>query len=96
MDPDWNEVPHYLKESNQRWYLLGYEGGILKNFGVDRIRNLEILSDETFQRSMNIDVEELFRDCYGIWNDPKSELCEAEYDILLALFTQYGEWILKQ
>lgn len=60
--------PHYLKESNQRWYLLGYEGGILKNFGVDRIRNLEILSDETFKRSMNIDVEELFKDCYGIWN----------------------------
>ena len=28
--------------------------------------------------------------------DPESELCEAEYDILLALFTQYGDWILKQ
>lgn len=28
--------------------------------------------------------------------DPESELCETEYNILLALFTQYGDWILKQ
>ena len=28
--------------------------------------------------------------------DPESELCDAEYNILLALFTQYGDWILKQ
>lgn len=81
--------PHYLKESNQRWYLLGYEDGILKNFGVDRIRNLEILSDETFKRSMNIDVDELFRDCYGIWNDPRMPI----EDIVLRFSPLDGRFI---
>jgi hypothetical protein len=28
--------------------------------------------------------------------DPNSELTGAEYNTLLAMFTQYGEWILKQ
>ena len=81
--------PHYLKESNQRWYLLGYEDGILKNFGVDRIRNLEILSDEAFKRRMNIDVEELFRDCYGIWNDPRMPI----EDIVLRFSPLDGRFI---
>ena len=33
--------PHFLKESNQRWYLLAYEGDTLKTFGIDRIRDLQ-------------------------------------------------------
>lgn len=74
--------PHYLKESNQRWYLLAYDGCVLKTFGVDRIRNLNLLQEETFERDTSIDVEAMFRDCYGIWNDENLpvEDIELRYD----------------
>lgn len=77
-------LPHYLKESNQRWYLLAYDEGVLKTFGVDRIRDLRICASETFKRNMDINVDELFRDCYGIWNQPDIpvEDVELKYDAL--------------
>lgn len=77
-------LPHYLKESNQRWYLLAYDEGLLKTFGVDRIRDLRICASETFKRNMDINVDELFRDCYGIWNQPDIpvEDVELKYDAL--------------
>ncbi len=76
--------PHFLKESNQRWYLLAYEGDTLKTFGVDRIRELRIVDNETFKRDTAIDVQALFNDCYGIWNqaDIPVEDIELKYDAL--------------
>ncbi|HIZ01701.1 MAG TPA: WYL domain-containing protein [Candidatus Bacteroides merdipullorum] len=77
-------LPHFLKESNQRWYLLAYEGDTLKTFGVDRIRDLHVLDNEHFQRDTSIDVQALFRDCYGIWDqtDIPVEDIELRYDAL--------------
>ena len=77
-------LPHYLKESNQRWYLLAYEGDVLKTFGVDRICDLRVCESETFKRNMDIDAGELFRDCFGIWNQPDIpvEDVELKYDAL--------------
>ncbi|WP_288359019.1 WYL domain-containing protein [uncultured Bacteroides sp.] len=77
-------LPHYLKEDQQRWYLLAYDKGMLKTFSVDCIRNLSILYEETFKRNMNINVEELFKDSYGIWNqtDIPVEEIELSYDAL--------------
>ena len=77
-------LPHFLKESNQRWYLLAYEGDTLKTFGVDRIRELRVVDHETFKRNTSIDVQSLFRDCYGIWNqtDIPVEDIELKYDAL--------------
>lgn len=77
-------LPHYLKESNNRWYLLAFEEGILKTFGIERINNLFISNDETFERQMNIDVNELFKDCYGIWNQENIpvEYIELCYDAI--------------
>ena len=77
-------LPHFLKESNQRWYLLAYEGDTLKTFGVDRIRNLHVLDNEHFRRDTSIDVQALFRDCYGIWDqaDIPVEDIELRYDAL--------------
>ena len=76
--------PYYLKESNQRWYLLAYEGETLKTFGVDRIRQLQVLEGERFRRDREVDVDALFRDCYGIWNqqDIPVEDIELRYDAL--------------
>ncbi len=75
--------PHFLKESNQRWYLLAKEGETLKSFGLDRIKALQVLSRQ-FVRDESINVDALFRDCYGIWNDPKMPIedIELSYDAL--------------
>lgn len=63
-------LPHYLKEDQQRWYLLAYDNNVLKTFNVDCIRNLRIYYEETFKRDMDIDANDLFKDSYGIWNQP--------------------------
>ena len=77
-------LPHFLKESNQRWYLLAYENDTLKTFGVDRIRHLHVLDNEHFRRNTSVDVQSLFRDCYGIWDQPDIpvEDIELRYDAL--------------
>lgn len=77
-------LPHYLKESNQRWYLLGKDGDVLKSYGIDRISNITILEDEHFNRDETIDVNELFKDSYGIWQqtDIPVEDIELSYDAL--------------
>jgi predicted DNA-binding transcriptional regulator YafY len=61
-------APHFLKESQQRWYLLAMEDGKLKTFGTERISNLSILDDAHFIRNETIDVANLFRDSFGIWD----------------------------
>lgn len=61
-------APHFLKESRQRWYLLAMDDGILKLFGIERISNLSSLATEPFVRDESIDVDNLFRDSFGIWN----------------------------
>lgn len=77
-------LPHYLKEDQQRWYLLAYDDGILKTFSADCIQNPRILYEQTFRRNMDINVEELFKDSYGIWNQPDIPVEEIElsYDAL--------------
>lgn len=59
--------PYFLKESRERWYLVALDGDKLKLFGVERISNLQILAD-TFERDETIDIDNLFKDCFGIWN----------------------------
>lgn len=77
-------LPHYLKEDQQRWYLLAYDNGTLKTFSIECIRNLRIVYETTFKRNMNIDVNNLFKDSYGIWNqtDIPIEDIELSYDAL--------------
>lgn len=77
-------LPHFLKESNQRWYLLAIEDNVLKSFGIDRINHLQVAQEETFCRDQTIDVESLFKDYFGIWNqsDLPVEDIELSYDAL--------------
>lgn len=71
-------LPHYLKEDQQRWYLLAYDNNVLKIFNVDCIRNLRIYYEETFKRDMDIDANDLFKDSYGIWNQPDIPIEDIE------------------
>lgn len=83
-------LPHFLKESNQRWYLLAYDGATMKTFGIDRIRGLEIREDVTFERNTDISVADLFNDSYGLWNDPSIQVedIELKYDALDGRFVK--------
>ena len=76
--------PHFLKESNQRWYLLAKAGDVLKTYGIDRIANIEVLRHERFKRDETINVDELFKESYGIWKqaDIPVEDIELSYDAL--------------
>ena len=70
--------PHYLKESQGRWYLFAFNNSTLKTYAVERITALSIFESETFTRRMTIDVAELFRDCFGIWNDERIPIEDIE------------------
>ena len=79
--------PYFLKESNQRWYVIGYDGDDLKSFGVERMQNLILKKNSKFKRE-EIKVDELFKDCYGIWSqtDMPVEDIELEYSTLDGAF----------
>lgn len=83
--------PHFLKESQQRWYLIGYdETDTLKTFGLDRISLLRVIDRERFSRNDSIDIPALFRESFGIWNNPKDPIEEVvlKYDSLDGAFVK--------
>ena len=84
-------MPHFLKESQYRWYLIGYDtDGKLKSFGVDRISAINILEDTHFLRDEHIDIPSLFRESYGIWNNPEDPVEEIvlKYDSVDGAFVK--------
>lgn len=83
--------PHFLKESQQRWYLAGFDAdGALKTFGLDRMQNVSVLKDERFVRDESIDIPALFRESFGIWNSPSDPVEEIvlKYDKLDGAFVK--------
>lgn len=70
--------PYFIKESLGLWYLVGIDGtNQLKTYGIDRISNLQTL-DKEFKRNKEIDPDKLFKDSFGIWDDPNSPVEEIE------------------
>ena len=70
--------PYFLKESVGLWYLVAFdEKERLKCYGLDRIHNLMETSN-TFRRDNSIDASTLFKDSYGIWDDPAIPVEEIE------------------
>lgn len=70
--------PYFLKESLGLWYLVAFdEKERLKCYGLDRIHNLMETSN-TFRRDNSIDASTLFKDSYGIWDDPAIPVEEIE------------------
>ncbi len=61
-------TPYFLKESEQRWYLLAMDNGTLKSFGIDRISNIIVDDDKPFKRDASINPKELFKYSFGIWD----------------------------
>ena len=83
--------PHFLKESQQRWYLAGFDAdGELKTFGLDRMQNVSVVTVERFVRDENIDIPALFRESFGIWNSPSDPVEEIvlKYDTVDGAFVK--------
>ena len=80
--------PHYIKESQLRWYLIGFnEDDEIRIFELGRFRNLNV-TGESFTRRDDVDVSALFQDCFGIWYDPDIpvEDVDLRFDALDARF----------
>ena len=59
--------PYLMKESNKRWYLVGYseEHEAVRYFGLDRIYD-PVLIDKAFQENKNADLRRLFDNKIGL------------------------------
>jgi predicted DNA-binding transcriptional regulator YafY len=82
--------PYALKEFNNRWYILAKEenGDIVKSFGLDRLTNLEI-TRKTFEYSLDYNIEENYRYCFGIIS-PNGE---EPQEIILSFTPFQGKYI---
>lgn len=70
--------PYFLKESLGLWYLVARDSDDnLRTFGVDRLSNLQFTGD-TFERDLSVDPDSLFKDSFGIWDDPATPVEEIE------------------
>lgn len=70
--------PYFIKQSLGLWYLVGMDGdNKLKTYGIDRISRLQVLNT-TFRRDEGVDADSLFKDCFGIWDDPATPVEEIE------------------
>ena len=72
--------PYAGKEFEKRWYLVAWseEAGQLRTYALDRIKALE-RTGGSFKMPRDFDVDELFRDSYGIY------LPEGETPVLVKL-----------
>jgi predicted DNA-binding transcriptional regulator YafY len=82
--------PYALKESKGRWYLFAKDtkDKRLKTFGLDRVIDFENTS-KRFDYPRNLDVNEIFRHCFGVIN-PDNEKPE---EIILSFQPEQGKYI---
>lgn len=83
--------PYCLKESQHRWYVIGMDDSEeLKSFALDRILNASPIMGQIFRRRSDIDIPSMYKDCFGIWNDPSIPVEEIvlKYDTLDGSFVK--------
>ena len=83
--------PHLLKESQHRWYVIGYnEAEELRVYALERIKGVNILKYRKFRPEPIEEIKRLFAECYGIWVDNKLEVEDIviKYDKLDGSFVK--------
>jgi len=67
--------PHYLKQYNLRWFLLGFNTGssYISNLALDRIVSVTEVA-EIFEKNTTIDFSEYFEDVIGVTIPPKKTI----------------------
>lgn len=73
--------PYYLKQYNNRWFLLGLNDSYrnLQNLALDRIENLEINSSGYIENTVNF--EDYFYEIIGVSNDEEAEVKEIKIEL---------------
>ena len=82
--------PLALKESKGRWYLLAKDQNDrrIKTFGLDRILDFQTTANR-FDYPANLDVNEIFRYCFGVINPDD---CQPD-EIVLSFEPEQGKYI---
>lgn len=65
--------PYFVKESKQRWYIVGKEklSNEIRTFGLDRISNIYV-SKNRFKKPTNSVLKNLFQNSFGVIYDQKA------------------------
>ncbi|TDN87095.1 putative DNA-binding transcriptional regulator YafY [Salegentibacter sp. 24] len=81
--------PIALKEARNRWYLIAEDtkDDIIKNFSLDRIKNLEITKDKF--KPIEYQAYEEFKDSFGIINGTD----EDPVKVILSFTTREGRYV---
>lgn len=81
--------PYALKEFERRWYLIAKDlkSERIRTFALDRISDLEITAKKF--KAVNYNVEEAYKNCYGIINDADAKVEE----IILSFDEVQGKYI---
>lgn len=89
---EWNIHPYYIKQYNQRWFLLGCnnEYKTITNIPLDRIQSFEPVSIHYIES--DIDFDEYFDDVIGVTIPKNKEVCE----ILLQFTEQRYSYIISK
>lgn len=87
--------PWGLKLHHRRWYMVGYSPGIDRTlvYGLDRIEAVRPL-DETFEPPKDFDINDWFKDVYGV-NSYAPEFNHEPQDIVLRVNTSQIDYILS-
>lgn len=80
-------TPLLLKEYNQRWYILADKDGEYRTYSLDRIENLQVLTDE--KATLKKPKEDIFKNIIGV---SQSELIPKK---VLLLFTPLQGMFIK-
>lgn len=82
--------PHFLKESQQRWYLIGYNlEEQLRVYALERISYVGTHHHSKFKRKDIKETIKLFEDSFGIWVDERIEV----EDIVIRYDKLDGEFV---
>ena len=79
--------PVALKESRNRWYLIAQDEDMVKNFALDRIKDL-VISEYKFS-PVDYNIHEEFDNCFGIINGTN----EKAQKVVLSFTPQEGRYV---
>lgn len=72
--------PYAVKESERRWYLVGWchERNAMRHYGLDRITSI-YETHMSFRLPDGFDVEDLYRDSFGIYAALPDDVCTIRF-----------------
>lgn len=85
--------PYFLKEYQNRWYLLCYHTGKEKiiTYALDRIKQFKVDQDKFFAVNKSFDRKKYFKHCFGI-----THLEEEPSDVIISFKPLQGKYIKAQ